>query len=95
MDSSSGTNLLLRLARTDWLLILVKDLEFVITNKVTHIINCAGKQIPNHWEPIGVFYLTYGWFENDKQVEPLEGVIVVVIVVDNLRCEGSRAEEDV
>lgn len=31
-----------------------QDLEFVITNKVTHIINCSGKQIPNHWEPIGV-----------------------------------------
>ena len=44
----------------------LKDLEFVITNKVTHIINCAGKQIPNHWEPIGVQYVTYRWMDNDK-----------------------------
>ena len=27
--------------------LLFKDLEFVIANKVTHIINCAGRQIYN------------------------------------------------
>jgi Zn-dependent M16 (insulinase) family peptidase len=27
------------------------------------IINCAGKQIPNHWEPIGVAYLTFFWLD--------------------------------
>jgi protein-tyrosine phosphatase len=45
-----------------------QDLEFIVTNKVTHIINCAGKQIPNHWEPIGVSYLTLNWMETDYQV---------------------------
>ncbi|EEQ97418.1 hypothetical protein Pmar_PMAR029141 [Perkinsus marinus ATCC 50983] len=25
-------------------------------------------QIPNHWEPIGVVYLTYYWLDNDSQV---------------------------
>jgi len=30
------------------------DLDFVVANKVTHIINCAARTIPNHWEPIGV-----------------------------------------
>jgi len=30
---------------------------------VTRIINCAGRQIPNHWEPIGVAYLTYYWLD--------------------------------
>ncbi|CAD8102853.1 unnamed protein product [Paramecium primaurelia] len=43
------------------------DLEFLITNKIKKIINCAGKQIPNHWESIGIQYLTYGWIENDYQ----------------------------
>ncbi|CAK62015.1 unnamed protein product (macronuclear) [Paramecium tetraurelia] len=43
------------------------DLEFLITNKIKKIINCAGKQIPNHWESIGIEYLTYGWIENDYQ----------------------------
>jgi hypothetical protein len=35
------------------------DLDFVVANKVTHIINTCARQIPNHWEPIGVTYLTY------------------------------------
>lgn len=45
-----------------------KDLEFVVANKVTHIINTSGRQIPNHWESIGVIYLTYPWFDNEHQV---------------------------
>jgi len=40
-----------------------QDIEFVIANKVTHIINCAGKQILNHWEPIWVAYLTFFWLD--------------------------------
>lgn len=45
-----------------------QDLEFVVANKVTHIINCAGKQVQNHWEPIGVAYLTFFWLDQDNQV---------------------------
>jgi protein-tyrosine phosphatase len=45
-----------------------QDLEFVVANKVTHIINCSARQVPNHWEPIGVTYLTYYWFDHDSQV---------------------------
>jgi len=45
------------------LFLTAKDLEFVVANKVTHIINCAGRQIPNHWEAIGVVYLTYPWMD--------------------------------
>jgi hypothetical protein len=30
------------------------DLDFIVTNKVTHIINCAASLIPNHWEQLGV-----------------------------------------
>ena len=39
-----------------------------MANKVTHTINCAGRQVPNHWEPIGVKYLTYFWLDQDSQV---------------------------
>lgn len=46
----------------------LQDLEFVAANKVTHIINCAGRQIPNHWEPIGVKYLTFPWLDSDQQI---------------------------
>lgn len=45
-----------------------QDLEFVVGNKVTHIVNCAGRQVPNHWEPIGVRYLAYMWLDQDPQV---------------------------
>lgn len=45
-----------------------QDLEFVVSNKVTHIVNTSGRQIPNHWETIGVVYLTYHWVDNDSQV---------------------------
>jgi hypothetical protein len=38
-----------------------QDLEFVVANKVTKVINCSGRQIPNHWEPIGVIYMTFFW----------------------------------
>jgi hypothetical protein len=46
-----------------------KDLEFVEGNKVTHVINCAGRQINNQWEDLEVNYLTYLWEDNDTQVK--------------------------
>lgn len=42
-----------------------QDLEFLVTNKVTNLINCAGRQVPNHWEPIGIQYLTYIWQDSE------------------------------
>ena len=45
-----------------------QDLEFVVANKVTRIINCAARQVPNHWEPIGVQYLSFAWFDVENQV---------------------------
>jgi len=42
-------------------------LEFVVANKVSHIINCAGKQINNFWESIGVVYLTFFWQDSENQ----------------------------
>ena len=53
-------------------IVFIQDLEFVVANKVTHIINTAGRQIPNHWEPIGVIYLTYYWLDADSQVYLLD-----------------------
>lgn len=52
--------------------IFIKDLDFIISNKVTHIINCAGKQIINSFESFGVKYLTLNWMENDSQVHNLK-----------------------
>ena len=45
-----------------------QDYEFVVTNKVTHIINTSGLQIRNYWESIGVKYLTFDWVDQDCQV---------------------------
>ena len=36
-----------------------KDQEFVVANKVTKIINCAGTQIQNQWNNMDVKYLTF------------------------------------
>lgn len=44
-----------------------QDLEFVVANKVTRVVNCAGTQMPNHWEAIGVLYLTLNWQDDEKQ----------------------------
>ncbi|CAD8184443.1 unnamed protein product [Paramecium octaurelia] len=45
-----------------------KDLEFVIQNKVTRIINCAAKQLPCVFENYGVIYLKFNWLENEQQI---------------------------
>lgn len=45
-----------------------QDLEFVVANKVTHVINCCGRQVPCHWESIGVVYITYYWVDTDNQI---------------------------
>lgn len=50
-------------AQVNNLKLIIQDLEFVVANKVSHVINCAGRQIPNHWEAIGVVYLTYYWMD--------------------------------
>ena len=45
-----------------------QDFEFTISNKVTHVINCSGKQIRNYWEHLGIKYLTFNWYDHDHQV---------------------------
>jgi len=40
----------------------------VVSNKVTRVVNCCGRQVPNHWESIGVDYQTYYWVDADMQV---------------------------
>mmetsp|Transcript_3706 Transcript_3706/g.7922 ORF Transcript_3706/g.7922 Transcript_3706/m.7922 type:complete len:401 (+) Transcript_3706:10-1212(+) len=44
-----------------------QDLEFIVSNKVTHVINCSAREVPNHWQPIGVRYLCYNWIDSDAQ----------------------------
>jgi protein-tyrosine phosphatase len=39
----------------------------VSANKVTHVINCAAKQVPNHYKAIGIKYLPLLWLDSDNQ----------------------------
>jgi hypothetical protein len=57
----------------------------VITNKVTHIINCAGRQVPNFWESIGVTYLTYNWADSDNQVNQMNFFLKILDFVRSKR----------
>ena len=41
-----------------------QDLEFILANKITRIISCAGREFANTWERSGIKYLTYFWPEN-------------------------------
>lgn len=31
-----------------------QDLEFIVANKITRIINCSGREVPNGWERSGI-----------------------------------------
>lgn len=43
-----------------------QDLEFVVANKVTRVVNTAGTQLRNFWEAIGILYLTLNWQDDEK-----------------------------
>ena len=45
-----------------------RDLDFLIANKVSGIINCCGRQVANHFQSLGVEYLTFNWADNDSQI---------------------------
>ena len=44
------------------------DIDFIIANKVSGIINCCGREVPNHFQSLGVEYLTYNWVDNESQI---------------------------
>lgn len=37
-------------------------------NKISHIVNCAGRQLQNQWTQVGVKYLTFYWLDDDRQL---------------------------
>lgn len=46
----------------------MQDLEFIVANKVTHVVNCAGSQVRNMWESLGIAYLSFNWLDQENQV---------------------------
>ena len=49
-------------------MLYLQDQEFIVANKVTHVINCAGSQVPNYFEGRGVVYLTFQWLDREDQL---------------------------
>jgi hypothetical protein len=45
-----------------------QDIEFIVTNKVTHVINTVSKAVPNLYERFGVQYLSVHWTEREENV---------------------------
>ncbi|CAD8184104.1 unnamed protein product [Paramecium pentaurelia] len=45
-----------------------QDREFIVNNKVTHIINCSGTEVQNKWNTMNIKYLTFNWLEQDNEV---------------------------
>eukprot|EP00820_Chromera_velia_P030941 Cvel_13495.t1-p1 / transcript=Cvel_13495.t1 / gene=Cvel_13495 / organism=Chromera_velia_CCMP2878 / gene_product=Dual specificity protein phosphatase 1B, putative / transcript_product=Dual specificity protein phosphatase 1B, putative / location=Cvel_scaffold923:45383-53053(+) / protein_length=1548 / sequence_SO=supercontig / SO=protein_coding / is_pseudo=false len=74
--------------------IAAQDLEFVLANKVTHIINCCGRHVGNHWEAIGVIYLSYHWMDTDNQII-LDGRDIVVCEIHDFIEEALEQGESV
>ena len=44
-----------------------QDVEFVMANKVSRIVNCAARQVFNQFELAGIEYLSFKWEDNDIQ----------------------------
>ncbi|CAK94791.1 unnamed protein product (macronuclear) [Paramecium tetraurelia] len=67
-----------------------QDLEFIVTNKVSRIVNCASRQIPNHWESIGIIYLSFPWVDNDQQIifQSDESINVAIKFIDDALING-------
>ncbi|GMI21129.1 hypothetical protein TrCOL_g4521 [Triparma columacea] len=58
-----------------------QDSEFIELNKISYVINCAGRQLPNLYELHGIRYLTYPWLDTtDFQIFDANGVVVMQIV---------------
>jgi hypothetical protein len=47
---------------------MIQDIEFVILNKITRIVNCAATEIPNIFEAEGILYTHFNWVEGKEQV---------------------------
>ena len=43
-------------------------MDFIVSNKVTHIINTVVKRVPNMYEKFGIQYLSVNWTEKEQNV---------------------------
>lgn len=45
-----------------------QDLDFIVSSKVTHIINTSSSEVNNEWASIGITYLSYPWTDTEDQI---------------------------
>jgi hypothetical protein len=58
---------------------LIKDIEWLTLNQITHIINCAGRQSLNNTTVRGMCFLTFDWSESNIQTIIDQSVINAVV----------------
>ncbi|KAA6385743.1 MAG: putative dual specificity phosphatase domain protein [Streblomastix strix] len=42
--------------------------EFITSNRITHVVNCAGSHVPNRFMRIGIHYLTFFLLDEDTSI---------------------------
>jgi protein-tyrosine phosphatase len=63
-----------------------------MTNKVSHIVNCCGKETGSRWSNVGIIYLTLNWRDVDAQVvynSKLQSFSKVIDFIDSALQKGS------
>lgn len=45
-----------------------QDLDFLVSSKVTHIINTSRLEVNDEWNNIGITYLSFSWQDNEDQI---------------------------
>ncbi|CBJ25773.1 Dual specificity phosphatase, catalytic domain containing protein [Ectocarpus siliculosus] len=71
-----------------------QDPEFIELNKITFVINCAGRQLPNLWEQHGLHYLTFPW-TSDPDCTLFDGGNVVIEQITNFIDEAAEKGDSV
>ncbi|CAM9492393.1 unnamed protein product, partial [Choristocarpus tenellus] len=71
-----------------------QDPEFIELNKVTYVINCAGRQLPNLWEQHGLRYLTFPW-DSTPDCMLFDGGNVVIKQITSFIDEAQEAGDSI
>jgi hypothetical protein len=62
--------------------VAAQDDDFLFSNKVTHIVNCAGLEAPNIFVDNGIEYLTFPW-RDISTTQILDGQVCFIMISDS------------
>ena len=65
-----------------------QDIDFLVSNKITRVINCAAASVPCSWERLGVRYLPFYWKDSDDCDLSPKNVARVLGFIDNALAEA-------